>query len=288
MKNLSRATFVSLAFVCLLLFIQCSDDGGESPPSPQITVFTTANTNICPGDTITCNITVANMPTGGFLALHPNSNGKLVGTTDNGGGKFIAKIRINDGLANGSSHPMTMRVNHNGGLSGHQVLSVKINCLPKQTISSYSGIKLGSETNPNNKFLAAGEGKTYNDADAPANSDKIDVTFFTAEMFQVIGAPGDTFFKKDYYPDVISKFSTANKTEFVLTTMSTNDFDALTEYSALDALTGFKPTQTSLEDPGPGDVIAFKTASGKKGLLKVTDFNGGFDGDITLDIKIQD
>jgi len=82
---------------------------------------------------------------------------------------------------------------------------------------------------------------------------------------------------------------TKNNTTFKITSISTADFDAITNETQL--LSKFIETGTDKKatELSTGKVVSFKTASGKKGLLKVTEIKGtSSSGDyIKVDIKIQ-
>jgi hypothetical protein len=100
----------------------------------------------------------------------------------------------------------------------------------------------------------------------------------------------------DYRTDVVDIASIAkttkdelNKAYFATTTMTTAQFDAVTlttELAALEVSSASPQTISFLE---ANDVIAFQTAYGKKGLIKIDAVSpgNGSTGSITFDIKVQ-
>jgi hypothetical protein len=82
---------------------------------------------------------------------------------------------------------------------------------------------------------------------------------------------------------------------FKVSSLSTSDFDAISDDTQMAAITGL--TDTHVFDLKVGDVVAFKTTAGKFGFFKVKSINEGTqggndiqkyqDGDIEIDVKVQ-
>ena len=78
-----------------------------------------------------------------------------------------------------------------------------------------------------------------------------------------------------------------NNFYFSETTLSSTDFDAITEASELDYITA--STSERVRGLSVGDVVEFVDQYGNKGLIKVTAIvtGNGSDGEITFDVKVQ-
>ncbi len=169
-------------------------------------------------------------------------------------------------------------------------------------ISSFMGKVLqdsdGTLSDENNMIDLEG-GTVYNKTAGEANSADVDlVYYYGATNAHAFAAPNDQTVNDPNYTSsnffgYTSGFSTQNATKFALTTWSASDFVALSDDSFVSS-TNFPTTSNSLQGMlAQGNIIAFETASGKKGLIHVAGVNtpsGTSDdgsGFITLDIKVQ-
>ena len=154
-------------------------------------------------------------------------------------------------------------------------------------ITTYTAKLLGSKSSANGSFFASSTGTVYKSADAVTNSDKVDFIFYSdATVVASIGSAMDTDFSTTYYPTNIGNFATKNDTKFATSTVTTTDFDAMTDDTVIGTLTTFADTKVT--NLTANTVFAFKTVAGKKGLAKVTAVNGSSaSGDITITVKVQ-
>ncbi|MBT1689271.1 hypothetical protein [Dawidia soli] len=80
-----------------------------------------------------------------------------------------------------------------------------------------------------------------------------------------------------------------NKTYFATTTMSSEDFDAVDESDDLANLAVSNQSAQTVSFLEVGDVVAFQTQYGKKGLIRIDDIapGNGSDDWMKIDIKVQ-
>ncbi len=116
-------------------------------------------------------------------------------------------------------------------------------------------------------FYSAVENIIYDRDNVVDNTEKVDFIFFKGATNQnTLAAPDD--------PDVVTVFPSINnwtvhnKTRFYLTEMTAQQFDALEDYHIFTEFTGTTSKANHLKN---GDVVYFKTDSGKQGYVKVID-----------------
>jgi len=127
-----------------------------------------------------------------------------------------------------------------------------------------------------------------------ASSSLIDlIYYYSGGNGATIGGADDTNIL-DVYKG-ISNWTTKNATRFTSSTLSVTEFDALTDDSKIAVISDF--TETKKIGLAEGNVFAFKTAAGKKGLVKITKLTKGLNtvtqqqdyqfGTIEIVVKVQ-
>jgi hypothetical protein len=156
---------------------------------------------------------------------------------------------------------------------------------PGAAINTYSATLLGSLYNTTEgSFYATTNGLVYNVNTAATNSSLIDLIYYfsgdgVTGNGATIGGADDTNINGAYKG--IANWATKNATRFATTSMSTSDFDAITDDTKINELTTFSDTKEI--GLTVGKVFAFKTAAGKKGLVKVTNITKGYNTNTKLD-----
>jgi hypothetical protein len=152
------------------------------------------------------------------------------------------------------------------------------------TISSFTAILLGGQTNAEPSCLDANTGTRYS-VNQSASADVIDfVYYYGATNLATIAAPNDPSvngtgvnalnWTNDWDPQNATLFGSSS---LVFATVT------YAELSAITGLTDSKENELAIDD-----VIAFQTVDGKKGIAVVTDLTTGTSGSITLNVKIQE
>lgn len=135
-------------------------------------------------------------------------------------------------------------------------------------------------------------------ATAKTNAAKIDFVFGHRGALNggaFLGAPNSADAKVIYDntpPNKLSTWSVLNKTLFKTTTLTPAEFALCNSDSMILAQTAIGVNNDSYKTVKANEVVAFITASGKKGLFKVNSVSGSFDsnaaGQINFDIKSAD
>jgi hypothetical protein len=156
-------------------------------------------------------------------------------------------------------------------------------------IDSWTEKLLGSWNNPTGSSFASINGEVYTIDVAFANQSIIDYMYWWGtQTSATIGAPNDAnaqlvFNEGDYK---LLNWTTKNATKFKTTTLTSADFDAVTDATpCISNATG--ADQTRIGALVPNQVIAFITVTGKHGLIRVKSNVTGSDGTITIDVKVQ-
>jgi hypothetical protein len=164
-------------------------------------------------------------------------------------------------------------------------------------ITSYSTKIMGAQFNNGiGSFLATSNGTIYSKTDAKTNASLIDFVYSYrgGNYLAFLAAPSDALL--DATVNIKAEnWSVYNTTKFKASSLSSSDFDAITNDTEIATITGL--TETNVLNLQVGNVVAFKTATGKLGYFKVKAINEGVaggdavqkyqDGSIEIDVKVQ-
>jgi hypothetical protein len=155
-------------------------------------------------------------------------------------------------------------------------------------INSFDMKVLGSYANATGSSFASIDGTVYTMAQATANSAKIDWLYFYGSASgpnqATIASPLDSD-AQSVYPG-ISSWAVKNNTLFKKVT-DVIDWNSITDDQIIVEQTASGVTQTKVNKLAVDNIMAFITASGKKGMIKVNQITGTTDGTITISVKVQ-
>lgn len=155
-------------------------------------------------------------------------------------------------------------------------------------INTFTMRILGSYQSPTGSSFASIDGNVYTLAQAFANQGIIDFLYWWgASTSATLGAPDDDLAGQVFTGvNGLPNWSVKNGTRFKATTITASEFDALDDGAPIiAAATG--ADQTRMGTLSAANVIAFKTVTGKYGVIKVVSINTGAAGDITIDVKVE-
>ena len=156
-------------------------------------------------------------------------------------------------------------------------------------INTFSMKIMGAQSSSTGSSFASIDGTVYSLANAKTNYLKVDwLYFYGATNFATLASPDDA--------DAISVFNdptnglatwtTRNPTKFKKVTASI-DWNSITTDGTILTQTSSGVTETKINSLAANDILAFITASGKKGMIKVESINGTDAGTITISVKVQ-
>jgi hypothetical protein len=157
-------------------------------------------------------------------------------------------------------------------------------------IASYQMKILGSWDNPLGSSFASIDGTVYTQQQAFENQAMVDFLYWWgASTSATIGAPDDANANLVFTNPVngLPQWTTKNATRFSTTTLTSNDFDLIATSDEIMNFIG-TPTETRIPSLSVDDVIGFETVSGRAGLIRVVDIVTGSDGQITIDVKVEE
>ncbi len=155
-----------------------------------------------------------------------------------------------------------------------------VNTYTQKILGSYDNTQYGSS-------FASVDGTVYKIAEAKANSTKIDwMYFYGVSNLATLAAPDDvdaaTIFDGT---NGLQTWGTKNPTRFRIVTEGAV-WDNITTAADIAAI-ATNTTETKASQLAVGNIVAFKTAGNKLGLIKVTEITTGGAGTITYDVKVQ-
>jgi hypothetical protein len=160
--------------------------------------------------------------------------------------------------------------------------------LASTPINTFTMKILGSYDNATGSSFASIDGSVYTLAQAFNNQAAVDFLYWWgASTSATIGAPDDANANLVYTGvNGLPNWTIKNATRFKSSSLTVAEFDAITNGMVL-VTNATGADQTRLGNLSVGNVFAFKTVTGKSGMIKVTDINTGAAGDITIDVKVE-
>jgi len=156
-------------------------------------------------------------------------------------------------------------------------------------IVSFTMKVLGSYDSETGSSFASIDGSVYTMEQAFANQSAIDFLYWWGgSTSATIGAPNDENANLVFTGvNGLPNWTTNNATMFKTTTVTAAEFDAIIDGNVL-VTNATGANQTRIGTLVVENVIAFITVTGKHGMIKVTTIDAGSDGDITIDVKVEE
>ncbi len=282
-----------MMFSASIFLAGCKKD--ESPVLPTITLkqsagYISASTTAAYGDTLNFGITAKYNGTDNLVKFQIFAEGtKLLDSTINTQTFTFDFYSVKSILAKEVWKFVTIDI---AGNSKTDSVTITGNF---GDILTYNSITFGAQNNTTEKsFLSFSNSAAtlYFQAEAFNNQANIDMFCFyentaSHQNMMTLAAPGSTItgiFTGTTAPDF---YTSKNITFFVKTTLTTAQYDAVTNdavvLASYDPANQFKKAKVLTI----GDVYAFNLQSGKKGLFKVTAVDGTETGTLQIAVKIQ-
>jgi hypothetical protein len=157
------------------------------------------------------------------------------------------------------------------------------------TINSYTEVLLGSWGSPTGSSFASVDGTVYSLANAKTNCTKVDWMYYYGSAHQAtLAAPDDALVATVFTNTTngLQTWPTKNATRFTIISAGAVWDNVLTA-DDIAAIAG-TPTSTDAGELQPSNIVAFKTAGNKLGLIKVSTITGtGATSTIKYDVKVQ-
>lgn len=157
-------------------------------------------------------------------------------------------------------------------------------------IESISNINLGAQNNPEKGgFFSLMEQQIYFALAAKENQEKIDMVFYLGEDEMTMACP-DANIESGIFPSELtpSTWDVRNTTRYIKTSLTSSDFDAAQNDSILIANYVDASAKRKAKNLVTGDIVVFKNHQNILGMFRVNSISGTDEGDINIDIKIQE
>ncbi|WMJ72254.1 hypothetical protein RCC89_03610 [Cytophagaceae bacterium ABcell3] len=192
-----------------------------------------------------------------------------------------------EGVA-GETVTYRFQVEDRDGVSAAKSLTVKVKAEKGGEISSYSAKLLGGASNPNaGSFFATSTGTVMKMAEANENYTKVDFIYtYSGENGHLIAAPNDDRISAAH--SNVDGWSSKNATKFKATSLTAEQFAAIDDdLKIVEAAEGANETRKN--QLSKGQVFAFITEAGKKGVVHVKETAGteASNRSITINVKVQ-
>jgi hypothetical protein len=244
----------------------------------------------------TFSITETKTP-GASSTYDASTTGKFKGETDKT--YSFDKVFTAADFTDVDTYTYEFRVTDKDGQVATTKVTVKMKAIPDKEINSFTAVLMGAQSNTNEgSFYDAETNTVYTKSDADNNQESVDFVYYYGSSNEAtIAAPNDSTVNgtADNSLTLTENWTTQNNTLFYKTTLTKDDFDAITNANNFEEkynnnLTESKVTKLENKDDNGNvrlnTVVAFKTVNGKIGLFCVTAVDAGSDGTITIDVKI--
>jgi hypothetical protein len=162
-------------------------------------------------------------------------------------------------------------------------------------VNTFSAKMMGGQNNATlGSFLATDNGEVITSSAAGASATvqaRVDLVYFFGTTNQAsMGAPNDSVVAIAHTGSTsLPTWTTKNATKFVKTSITAADFSASANDSLVKTVDAATISGSFVNTLAVGNVVAFKTASGKLGLFHVQSVDGttGTDRSITINVKVQ-
>lgn len=301
MKKISLIAALFLVMASVSFFSACTPDE-EEDLSPTLSFVTgsgyiSGDATLKAGEEFTVNLSAAANSTSGArltnLKVIRVIGGNTVTVADEtiDQSSFTGEITANAAFIAGSE-TWTFRVTDANGEYAEISLIIttngggEINTFDQKILGSYANNNIGS-------FFGSADGTVYKFTEAYNNQAKIDWCYYygaesISDHAATLAAPNDTTAKENVYTNPtygLEQWSIRNATTFSVVADQIL-WDNITDDAMIIAYAG-NTTSSYARQLAIGDIVAFKTASGKLGLIRVTDIQTGSGGSITYNVKVQ-
>lgn len=157
------------------------------------------------------------------------------------------------------------------------------------SIKTYQ-VTLGAQNNVGKgSFLNFSDSIIFNLYDAFNHQNMIDLVYYYGQYESTLASPAETdvpsIFTGTYS---ISNWTIKNETRYLITLLTPSDFNQATNDSLLITAYDVVNAKKKAKYLKPNMIVSFQGVDKRKGLIKVKSVNGKEEGDISLEIKIQE
>jgi len=292
---MKKLTFVIaiLLISSLAFFSSCGTDGDATPPSIMFNAapgYTTSDVTVPANTQVKIGI-IASSTSAKLTNMKITQTVNSVQTTVHDSTFSSDSYSINFNVKAASQAgtvKFTFKITAADGESAEISLSITTTSGP---ITSYNQKILGSYDNTTTgSSFASANGTVYSLADAKTNASKIDWMYYygsasnLATLVAPVDATASTVFSGTNGP---ANWTVRNDTKFAKVTLPAGVTweNIKTDAEIIPLAKGL--TETKVNKLTVGQIVSFKTITGKMGLIKIEAISGTAAGSITYSVKVQ-
>jgi hypothetical protein len=165
--------------------------------------------------------------------------------------------------------------------------SIEIEVTEGVSLNEFTTVLMGAQSNADHgstASLTTGTVYSISGGEASDNSASVDIVYYYGSRLAALYSPSQSDIQGVTLYNITS-WGTINETSLGMSDLSASEFDEVTYVSDLD--NAGTPSLDVIPELAIDNVVVFETASGKKGVFKVTDLNAGNDGTIEIQVKVE-
>lgn len=287
---------VAIVMAGTLFFTACTEEGDDQPP----TIYFLTGTGFISSDAtveINSTFTVKVFAEENLISKSNISSIKVTrvfnlnswDTTYNYNDPSVTLEREFTAQATTGQESIKFEVTDNNGEKASISITITTEAATGGPINTFTMKILGSYQSTTGSSFASIDGTVYTLAEAKTHSNKVDFLYWWgATTAATLGAPDDANAAIVYNNPTngIPTWDIKNATRFNVTSLTAAQFDSFSDDTGIvEAAMGAELSR--VEALAEGSVVAFMTVSGKYGVIKVTEIVAQADGQITIDVKVQ-
>lgn len=300
---MKKNIFIFSVFLLLgtLLMVSCAKDDGTTPPADQSPVINfVAKTGYLSGD---ATLAIGEIFKVNIIAFaNTSTNSKLVRLTISRVYQNTPTVVLDSTISQSSMNAefsaqalnvagqekWIYKVTDKAGLIA-EVSFTLTTASASGPINAFSMKIMGAQNTTAGSSFASIDGSVYTLTQAKANQSKVDwMYYFGATDLASIAAPDDAHAALIFTnaTNGLQTWTTKNATRFKAVT-NVIDWANITTDLVIVQQTASGVTESRITNLTAGKYLAFISASGKKGMIKVESITAGETGGITISVKVQ-
>lgn len=312
MRNIFKKLMMLSAIATLGFLYSCNnDDEDPAPDAPTLSISastvvggTALSTGGDVAATDTVELTISVNAAGGFNTVRITGDysgevtrtdlGLDAGTTSVSNLVFSLPTSAAD---EGSTKTVTITAVDDSDQTAEETFTFNVVAPPSPEARAYSAVllvvPLGDFTGKN--FFASTTGEVYSSDDVTSTAESIspiiDFGYYYGQNDNAsIASPAG--FESTIFDAQVDGWNTKNATVLKTTSIGASEFNEVFSYADIDEVFDAGTTDDNgvISNLSEGDVLAFETVEGKRGLILITEQNGTFnEGDnIQIDVLVQE
>lgn len=278
-----------------LMFTSCTPKTTENPAIISVNTVPSGATTASPGTTLAFKVTVSSDNDLKGISIKESINGSTssvqidstFASSTGTAASFEWKYTLSSGALDGEKHVYTFLLTDDKGNTAEATYTITVSST--NSVNWFTNVTLGAQNNINGSFYNTSSNTVYAVSAAKANQTSVDIIYYygatnlaTLSCPAETGASTFTTFQLDTWMPANKNSTNYIKLNGVDFTTTSTSAEIKNAYLNATGVADLKANQLSAND-----VVAFKTKSGKYGIIKVNSISNTDTGTLNLDVKVQ-